>query len=158
MRVNKNYIVITSALLALFVVFGCGTANQTSSPSDTLKKYVDAYDRKDLTAIKQTFSKGTMKMYEDAAQKRKTSADEIIKGQFEAGLFDDLESQVEPVSEKIEGDSSVVEVKSKGKENEMIPLVKEDGEWKIAFDQYMQTVMKRMTEEMNKPPTNSADK
>ena len=154
----KNYIVITTVLLAIFL-FACSETpqQQQTTPSATMKKYIDAFDRRDLAAAKQTFSKGTMNMYQDLAQKRGKTAHEIIKAQFDTPLFGELRSQVETVNEKIEGDTAVVEIKSRGKENEKIPLVREDGEWKLAFNQYMQTVIKKMTEDMNKPPTNPAN-
>lgn len=148
----KNYIVITTALVAIFII-GCGAAKQTTGPSDTLKKYIDAYDRKDIAAMKETYSKGTIKMYEDVAQKQKTSVDEIIKEQIEvASTNGGLTSKVQTVGEKIEGDTAVVEVKSEGtQENEKIPLVKEDGMWKLALDKYIADIQKRMLEDMNKP-------
>ena len=155
----KIYKIFAFALAALFI-FGCNSAvKQTASPSDVLKKYFEAYDRKDVAAAKQTFSKGTMKMYEDAARKQQISVDEVVKKQFEAGAANNLTKQVETVGEKIEGDTATVEVKSKtAGENENIPLVKEDGEWKVAFDQYMQTLLERMKQDMNKMPTNPANK
>jgi hypothetical protein len=154
----KNYIVITTALVAIFIL-GCSTAvKQAAGPSDTLKTYIDAYDRKDIATMKQTYSKGTIKMYEDVAQKQQTSVDEIIKQQIEvASTNGGLTSKVQTVGEKIEGDTAIVEVKSEGtEENEKIPLVKEDGVWKLALDKYIADIQKRMLEDMNKPNPKSS--
>ena len=161
MKDFKTYIVITTALLAIFLT-GCGGGETVkppaASPSETFKQYVSAYDRKDVAALKQTFSKGTIKMYENVAQRQRISPDEALESQFDAPLLGDLKSQVEIVSEKIDGDTAIVEIKSKGKENEKIPLVREDGMWKLALDKYAETVIKKMNEDMNRTPTAPANK
>lgn len=146
--------------LVVFLFIGCGggaTTNPTAptsaaSPTDVLNIYVEASDRKDLAAVKATFSKGTMKMYEDAAQKREISVDEVIKDQFELATSAELKSKIQPGKETIEGDTAMVEAKdNQSGETEKIPFVKEDGVWKIAFDKFMQNLMNRMRDEMKTP-------
>jgi len=141
----KIYQTIIIALVALWFI-GCGgaaNAPQTVSPTDVLKTYIEASDRKDLAAVKQTFSKGTMKMYEDAAQKRQISIDEVIKTQFELASSAELKSKIQSGKETIEGDTATVEAKdNRTGELEKIPFVKEDGVWKIAFDKFMQDLWK----------------
>jgi len=151
----KIYQTIIIALVALCFI-GCGagttTAPQTASPTDVLKAYIEASERKDLAAVKQTFSKGTMKMYEDAAQKRNISVDEVVKDQFELASSADLKSKLEVGGETIEGDTATIEVKDKTTGNlEKMPLVKEDGAWKVAFDKFMEDLMNKMREEMKMP-------
>lgn len=55
--------------------------------------------------------------------------------------------------EKIEGDKATVEVQNMldKREYEKIPFVKENGEWKVALDVYMEDLKRRITEEMNNP-------
>lgn len=153
----KIYQIMIIALAALWFA-GCGGATnapQTASPTDVLKTYVEASDRKDLAAVKQTFSKGTMKMYEDAAQKRKISVDEVIKDQFELASSAELKSKIQSGKETIEGDTATVEAKDNNTgETEKIPFVKEDGVWKIAFDKFMEDLMNKMREEMKIPASN----
>ncbi|MBA3694864.1 MAG: nuclear transport factor 2 family protein [Acidobacteria bacterium] len=153
----KIYQTIIIALVALWFI-GCGgaaNAPQTVSPTDVLKTYIEASDRKDLAAVKQTFSKGTMKMYEDAAQKRQISIDEVIKDQFELASSAELKSKLELGKETIEGDTAMVEVKDNTTGNlERIPFVKEDGVWKVALDKFMEDLMNKMREEMNMPASN----
>lgn len=147
---------IIIALVGLWFI-GCNSAATVpiASPTDVLKTYVEASDRKDLAAVKQTFSKGTMKMYEDAAQKRQISIDEVIKDQFELASSAELKSKIQPGKETIEGDTATVEAKdSQTGETEKIPFVKEDGVWKLAFDKYMENLMDRMREEMKLPAPN----
>jgi len=153
----KIYQTIIIALVALFFI-GCGgaaNAPPTASPTDVLKTYIDASDRKDLAALKQTFSKGTMKMYEDAAQKKQISLDEVIKDQFELASSAELKSKLELGKETIEGDTATVEVKDNSTGNlERIPFVKEDGVWKVALDKFMEDLMNKMREEMSMPASN----
>jgi hypothetical protein len=156
----KIYQTIIIALIALWFI-GCGgtaTAPQTASPTDVLKTYIEASDRKDLAAVKQTFSRGTAKMYEDAAQKRQVSVDEVIKEQFALDSSDELKSKLEAGKETIEGDTATVEVKDKSTGNlERIPFVKEDGVWKVALDKFMEDLMNKMREEMSMPASNVSE-
>ncbi|MDQ3063783.1 MAG: DUF4878 domain-containing protein [Acidobacteriota bacterium] len=153
----KIYRTIIIALVALWFI-GCGgaaNAPQTASPTDVLKTYIEASDRKDLAAVKQTFSRGTTKMYEDAAQKRQVSVDEVIKEQFELASSAELKSKLESGKETIEGDTATVEIKDNSTGNlEKIPFVKEDGVWKVALDKFMEDLMNKMREEMSMPESN----
>jgi capsular polysaccharide biosynthesis protein len=159
----KTYQLLVIQVLALLFI-GCGAATNnvlptSASPTDVLNAYVEASDRKDLAAVKATLSKGTMKMYEDAAQKRQLSADEVMKEQFEATTSTGLKSKIQPGKETITGDTAIVEAKdSQTGGTEQIPLVKEDGAWKLAFDKYLENLMERMREEMKitapPPPSN----
>ena len=91
-------------------------------------------------------------MYEDAAQKREISVDEVIKDQFELATSAELKSKIQPGKETIEGDTAMVEAKdNQSGETEKIPFVKEDGDWKIAFDKFMQNLMNKMRDEMKTP-------
>lgn len=155
MTLNKTYIVITAAFFAIFLS-GCGAVKQAAGPSDALKTYIDAYDRKDVATMKQAYSKATAKMYEDTAQKRKISVDEIINEQLKITSDEALTSKVKIVGEKIDGDTAIVEVENEGREeNEKIPMVKEDGIWKLALDKYIEDVQKKMLEDMRKNVPNS---
>jgi PBP1b-binding outer membrane lipoprotein LpoB len=152
----KIYQTVVITLIGLLFI-GCRTETtpQTPSPTDVLKAYIEASDRKDLAAVKKTFSKGTMKMYEDAAQKRQISVDEVIKDQFESPSSGELKSKIQSGKETIEGDIATVEAKNNVTgELEKIPFVKEDGVWKIAFDKFLEDVINKMREEMKTPASN----
>ncbi len=154
MKIYQTIIIVLVALL-FTNCGGAANAPQTASPTDVLKTYIEASDRKDLAAVKQTFSRGTLKMYEDAAQKRKISVDEVIKDQFELPSSADLKSKVQPGAETIEGDTATVEAQdTKTGTFDKIMFVKEDGAWKIAFDKYMEDIMNKMREEMKRPAPN----
>jgi PBP1b-binding outer membrane lipoprotein LpoB len=146
----KNYIVITILLFAIFIS-GCGGMMQPArTPSDTLRALNEATKKKDVEAIKKLLSKGTLALIDKNAATQKTTSDELLTRDAGA-TFRELP---EIRGEKIEGDTATVEVKpEEGTQNEKIPLVKEDGEWKVALDKYVEDIRKRMLEDMNKPKT-----
>ncbi len=152
----KNYIVITIIILAVFIS-GCGGTIKTErSPSDTLRALNEASKKKDTEAIKNLLSKGTLALLEKNAAREEISSDELLRRQWD----DDAPfSELPEISgEKIEGDTATVEVKSETRtENEKIPLVKENGEWKVALDRYSEEVQKRMLEEMNREPNSESN-
>jgi hypothetical protein len=104
------------------------TAAHSLNPTDTLKAFISAYLKKDVDEMKKYLSKGSLEMF------RKTSE---LQGKTEKDLLmsDDLPFKEMPEmrNEKIEGDTTTVDVKVEGKW-EKTPLVKENGSWKLAFD------------------------
>jgi len=159
----KHYKLFTLALCALFIVAcgGGGGTGQTRTPTETLKALNEASKKKDAEGIKKLLSKGTLKLLEEAAQKEKTTPDELLKREGGAPMA----TLPEIRGEKIEGDTAYVEIKNDiTNEDEKMPLVKEDGEWKVALDKYLEVMKQRFTEEMNKMdnsdtplPNNSAE-
>jgi PBP1b-binding outer membrane lipoprotein LpoB len=151
----KTYIVITIALLAIFIS-GCGGAVQTArTPSDTLRALHEASKKKDADAIKKLLSKGTLALLEKNASIQKTTSNDLLTRENGAPFRELPDIR----GEKTDGDTATVEVKSATmSENEKIPLVKEDGEWKVALDKYAEDARKRFTEDMNKDPNPESNK
>jgi hypothetical protein len=146
----KNYKTIFAAFLALVFTASCSMLQQSATPTDTLKKFVEASQKKDVEGMKQSLSSGTLKMMDETAKKQGATLDEALKRDDGASLKEMPETR----NEKIEGDTATVEVKNKATSDwDKIPFVKEDGKWKIALDKYMQDLMKRMTEEMKMSDT-----
>lgn len=148
----KSYTIFTAALLlsALFFI-GCNgggkLAPQGRTPTETLKALNEASKKKDPAAIKKLLSKGTLVLLDNAAKSANTTSDELLKKE-DGAPFQELP---EIRGEKIEGDTATVTVKNDvTSEDENIPLVKEDGEWKVALDKYLDELKQRFTEEMNK--------
>jgi len=137
------------ALCALFV-FGCnGAVQQTQSPTETLKTFLEASKKKDVEVVKKTLSKGTMSLIEESAKARGTTIDELLKK--DSGV--PLNELPEIRGETIEGETASVEVKNMVTGDfDRIPFVKEEGNWKIALDKFMQELMKKSREQMNVPP------
>lgn len=150
----KFYKIIILALCALFFV-ACGSSNTNPAnrtPTQTLQALSEASKKKDIPAIKNLLTKGSWKLFEDSANTQKVSVEELLKREGGAPMEDLPEIR----GEKIEGETAFVDVKNIiTDENERIPLVKEDGEWKVALDKYVEDLMKRLNEQMKTNPTNS---
>jgi uncharacterized lipoprotein len=147
----KHYKLLTLALCAVFFISGCSSVGnivtKERTPTDTLKALNDASKKKDTAAIKKLLSKGTNVLLENAALAANTSSDELLK-KDDGAPFEDLP---EIRGEKIEGETATVTVANQiTSEDENIPLVKEDGEWKVALDKYLEDLKKRYDEDMNK--------
>lgn len=133
---------------ALLVFAGC---NSSDSPTSTLKKFVEASKQKDVEAMKQSLSSGTLKMIEDSAKKQNTTLEELLK----QGEGSTLKGDPETREEKIEGDAATVEVKNPATGDfDKIPFVKEDGKWKIALDKFMRDVLDKIRQEMTTSGSN----
>ena len=134
-------------ILALAFV-GCNSAREEESPTGVLKKYVEASQKKDVEAIKQTLSSPTLKMIDNIAKKQNTSLEEVLKQ-------DDgrtLQEMPETRNEKIEGDTASVEVKNGATPDwDKIPFVKEDEKWKIALDKYVDDLDRKRKQELGIP-------
>lgn len=147
----KKINTIIIALTCAFLMIGCNAVNQTKSPSETLQALNEASKKKDIPAIKSLLSKGTLDLLEQSAKKQNKTVDEILLKEGGAPFQDLPETR----NEKIEGDAATVEVKNNvSGEFQKIPFVKEDGVWKVALDKFLDDVMKKMKEEMNKMPAN----
>lgn len=144
MKIYTAIIIVVCAL----TLAGCSKSKPAQSPTEVLKVYVESYNRKDTAAMKQTFSEDTVKMYEDMARKQRTSIDGIIEGQFEAAPANLQTLDIEFGQEKIDGATATVEAKNNTLgESGPMPLVKEDGQWKIALDQFVKNILKKKSNE-----------
>ncbi len=168
----KNYTIILITLSAFFIA-ACQTteqanqpqnavnaANETNkavvetktaepavSPTDTLKALNEAGKKKDLAELKKHFSQASFDLFEKEARAQNKTIDEFLSERE----YDELP---EIQNEKIEGDRATVEIKdSKSGVVEQIPLVKENGQWKVAFDLYLENLEAQL-EEAQKPESN----
>lgn len=150
MRINK--IGTAAAALATVVIFagGCSLFS-SSSPTATFKAFYEASKKKDAAAIKKTMSKGTIEMMEKMAKDQGKSLDDMLK-ESKTGK-DTPDKLPEMRNEKIDGDKATLEVKrtESGSDWDTMPFVKEDGEWKLAFDKFIEELMNKMKEKMPTP-------
>lgn len=140
MRFTKSIALATALAI---IIAGPACSRFGSSPTATLKAFYEATQKKDAEGIKKTLSKGTLEMLEGFAKAQGKTLDESLK----SGLANDTSSDKMPESrnEKIEGDKATLEVKNdKTGTWETVPFVKEDGMWKIAFDQMFRDAFKNM--------------
>jgi hypothetical protein len=146
----KIYQTIIIVLCALFV-FGCSQVRQpqTKSPTDVMKTLNEASKAKDVAAIKNSVSRGTLNLIEESAKTQNTTVDELLKKENGAPFKDLPEMR----NEKIEGDTATIELKNTTSDGwETVPFVKEDGIWKLALDKYLDDFKKKATENMKMPP------
>jgi hypothetical protein len=142
--------IITALALALIVVFtgACnknsntagGSSSSSLSPTDTLKAYYDAANKKDVAGIKKYLSKGTINMMEVGAKNMGKNLDDALK---ESASTTPQAATPKFGNEKITGDTATVDISSEGQTVSM-PLVKESGEWKIAMDKLIETMKNSM--------------
>jgi PBP1b-binding outer membrane lipoprotein LpoB len=106
----KIYQTITVMLCAFFV-FGCSQMQpqpQTKSPTEVLKTLNEASKSKDVAAIKNSVSKGTLNLIDESAKAQNTTVDELLKKENGAPFKDLPEMR----NEKIEGDTATIELKN----------------------------------------------
>ena len=142
-------------LLGAILFAGCNS-NQPSanSPGDVLKQYVAASQRQDIAAMKSMLSKGSLDLIEKSAQTQGTTTDQILRREASVKIKNAPETR----NEKIEGETATVEVKNEtnGSFDMIMPFVRENGAWKLARDKYIEEVLKKAGDEVNKKLANSA--
>jgi hypothetical protein len=118
------------------------------SPKDVLRALNKASKEKDVAGIQKQLSQGTLAMLNETAETEERTVEDILTDEGGAPFLELPEMR----EEKIDGDKATVEVHIEGaKENEIIPFVKENGEWKAALDLYVENLKKRATEDMKRP-------
>jgi hypothetical protein len=120
--------------LALAVATACNRG-AGSSPTATMNAFFEATRKKDPEGFKKTLSKGSLDTIEVFAKAQNKTLDELLKSGIKT--LDASQSSATPLmrNEKIDGETATLEVQD-GENGEWrsIPFVRENGEWKIAFD------------------------
>lgn len=123
------------------------TGDPASSPIAALRAYYQAAMNKDIPTAKKYLSTGTMRVMEEGAKKMGKSVDEA----FEEGA-NTTTVMPEFANEKITGDTATVDIKAQGA-NVTMPMVKEDGVWKLAMDKLIEDMKNSMGgSDMSKKP------
>jgi hypothetical protein len=123
-----RFVSVILFILSAFLLNGCSGSIEPASPTETFKTYVKATKKKDITTMKLLLSSESKAMHEKEAKAQNVTLDDIVKRQ---SLIDEGQTTVEFRNEKIEGDKATLEVKNSADNWEVIPFVKENGEWKI---------------------------
>jgi len=136
-----------SSLCAAFAVIAtasaCSLLNR-STPTATFKAFYEASKKKDVPAMKKSLSKGTLDMFDKLAKEQNKTTDEMLK---DVDKDDKSEKMPETRNEKINGDTATLEVKNEKTDKwDPLPFVKENGEWKIALDKFLEDMMKSLGE------------
>ena len=139
MKLSKSIAIAATVLAIAVTSLACGRFFG-SSPTATLKAYFEALQKKDAEGLKKTLSKGTLEMFEQfaKAQSPPKSLDEALQTGLASTTNTEANKMPETRNEKIEGETATLEVKNdKTGTWETVPFVKEDGTWKLAFDQML---------------------
>lgn len=135
--------------LLLFGVVSCNKTRQADSPKDVFQKFLIAKADKDAETVKKLVSRNFLQMVEKEAEQQGTTVEELLKVDTQSFANQSLELG----DEKISGDTASVEVKNpRTGEWEKIPFVKENGEWKIAFDVAIKEAEQKFRERIRNSP------
>lgn len=127
------------ASLMLLTAIACSFG---SSPTATFKAFLDAQKNKDVAGMKKRLSKKSLVMAENAALAESKTVDQVLGNDFPAAQ---AQKVPEMRNEKITGDGGTLEVKYDGvNEWQTMYFVKEDGDWKIAFDKTFDEMRKKV--------------
>jgi hypothetical protein len=133
------------ALAVVLAVSACSLLSG-STPTATFKNFFEASKKKDTAAMKKTLSKGSLEMFDKIAKEQKKTTDDMLKEVDKEGKS---EAIPETRNEKITGESATLEIKNeKTGKWDTLPFVKEDREWKIAFDKFIENMMKDLQNKM----------
>jgi flagellar hook-associated protein FlgK len=130
-----------------------GSTAAAGSPTASLRAYYQAAMNKDINAAKRYLSAGTMALLEEGAKKMGKSLDEAFK---ESATQSNTTTMPEFTNEKITGDTATVDMKAQGMSVTM-PMVKEDGEWKLAMDKLINDMKNSMGGDGPKAPAGDDD-
>jgi hypothetical protein len=143
MRIYKISLVVLAASCCAFLLGACSQIQnlvQPDTPTQRMKNFVEATQKKDTEVMKKSLSAGTLKMMEGLAKMQGKTLDETIK----EGDASSYEQMPEMRNEKITGDAATLEVKNdKSSEWETLYFVRENNEWKIALDKTFEEAIKK---------------
>ena len=136
---------LCAALAVVLAASACSLLNR-SSPTATFKSFYEASKKKDAAGMRKALSKGTLDMFDKLAKAQNKSTDDMLK---EVDKDDKSEKMPETRNEKITGDTATLEVKNdKTSKWDTLPFVKENGEWKIALDKFLEDMLKGLGDKL----------
>ncbi len=125
-----------------------------ASPAEAFKALGDAGNRDDLGALVQLFNRRSLELFAEDARAQGKLMDVIMLNQRAVTV-----AKAAPAvrNEKINGDSATLEVKMAGGNWEKMYFTKENGQWKVAMDKYMEEMI-RQVEDSTKGLEKRADR
>ena len=136
---------LCAALAVVLAASACSLLNR-STPTATFKEFYEASNKKDVPGMKKALSKGTLDMFDKLAKEQKKSTDEMLKS---LDKEDKNQKMPETRNEKITGDTATLEVKNdKTDKWDTLPFVKENGEWKLALDKFLEDMLKGLGDKL----------
>ncbi len=131
--------------ISAFTLLACSSSPKATTPLEALKLYSAARKKKDVPAMRNFLSKGSIKMAEDDAKAQNRPLDEVILNDT---LFPENVSTVEYKNESKTDENATIEVKNQFGIWDRVPFIKEDGEWKIAKEKFADEMQKQVDDQM----------
>jgi hypothetical protein len=134
----RTLVFTTLILLSGSLLSSC--TESLEGPSGTVRAYAQAAQRKEIEKMKDLLSKGSLEMFGAVAEAKGTTVEELLAKEV---VFAPSRVEVRVVS--TQGDSAIVEIlnDSTGEYDIKMPLVREDGVWKLARDIYTRENLKK---------------
>lgn len=132
---------LTVAVFAAIFVISCSGEKQPATPVETFQTYVKAFKKKDLTTMKLLLSSDSLKMHEQEAKAEGVPLDDVVRRDT---LLAQDQTTVEYRNEKIDGDRATLEYKNSENKWEIIPFVREGGEWKVDKKGYADQLLREV--------------
>jgi hypothetical protein len=141
MKLQRIIFIFISASLLL----ACSSSPKATTPLEALKIYSSARKKKDVPAMKNVLSKGSIKMAEDDAKAQNRPLDEVLLNDT---LFPENVSTVEYKNESKTDENATIEVKNQFGLWDRVPFIRENGEWKIAKEKFADEMQKQVDDQM----------
>ncbi len=100
------------------------------SPTEVVRGYYEAGMRNDIAGVKRFLSRGSLLLMQEIATREGKTLDQLFS---EAARKDAGKPAPTFSNERITGDIAAVDIKTAGQPVVTMPLIKENGEWKLAF-------------------------
>lgn len=110
------------------------------SPTEAVKGYYDAGMKRDVAGVKRFLSRASLQLMEDIAKREGKTLDQLFT---EAANMEARKPMPVFSNERIAGDTAFVDIETAGNPPLTMPLVKEGGEWKLAFGKPKSGAIKR---------------
>ncbi len=110
------------------------------SPTEAMKGYYEAGVKGDIAGVKRFLSRASLQLMEDIAKRQGKPLDQLFT---EAANVEARKPMPVFSNERIAGDTAFVDIKIEGEPPLTMPLVKEGGEWKLAFGKPKSGAIKR---------------
>ena len=124
---------ITLLVVLLCLIAVAAACKKNSSPTATAQAFYQSFKDKDVEAYKRTVSKEGLQVLANRAGAMEKTLDDYIRMELnKPGIT--LPDKLETRNEKIEGDRATLELKNIEGGWNTVPLVKEDGQWKVSVD------------------------
>ena len=110
------------------------------SPTEVVKGYYEAGKSKDVAGVKKFLSRQSLRLMEDVAKRQGKTLDQLF---VEAADMDARKPPPVFSGERIARDTAFVDIKTVGEPPRTMTLVREGGEWKLAFGKPKSEAIKR---------------